>query len=250
MSEHLENPQTHPRRMTLRQVRTHLNLQPKRFTINKYIPNICTGAYFSPEVDMTESDPVLGGDTGPAYQFEEVNLSTITYDDVVLFCDAEIPFWIPYDITEHTIRFHPCGIRRKVGERWTYHMGSMRKSSVYQYRKSCANSNMDVIDDTYRQLEDKTGQIKELVVASNVYEVKMNKKMKLRNGDRREIKVRKFTGTETEMILNNELAHEASMFYYKLFMWRVDENIHHKHSWNGSVEISEVPPTNFEIENS
>ena len=152
MPEHLENPQTQPRRMTLATIRARLNERPERFTLNKHVANFCQGERNEGQIygNMTFFDDRFAVQS--PYPYDVVDLSTITTDDVVLFADADIPFWIPYEITEHTIQFKPCGICRKIGEREIFGIRRNHIASRYQYHKRPMNISMDIIDDFWNAL--------------------------------------------------------------------------------------------------
>lgn len=226
MPEHLENPQTQPRRMTLATIRARLNERPERFTLNKHVANFCQGERNEGQIygNMTFFDDRFAVQS--PYPYDVVDLSTITTDDVVLFADADIPFWIPYEITEHTIQFKPCGICRKIGEREIFGIRRNHIASRYQYHKRPMNISMDIIDDFWNALpfEEKATSERELNVRIQVsqHSVWMRRKMCLRNGDRREIKVRKFTGTEAQMIIAPylEYGHETSHRITTVHMWK------------------------------
>lgn len=230
---------------TMREFRDRLNMNPTRFTLNKYIPIINTGEYLGDDRIFWDRFAEEVGQDIP-YEHEEVNLSTITEDDVVLFADSNFPFWTAHrtfnsdesTITEHKITFRPCGVRRKIGEHVIQHMGRLVRTGNYEfwnkpinYRTTThGNAFCEVHDDFYRFLPDRTDKQKVLSLSVNTAEfnghekIVMNRKMCCRNGERREIKVRKFTGSDDEMRLWDDHGKEAMHRVFHPDTWRVNDN--------------------------
>ncbi len=242
--EGLERPRI-SRNGTLREFRARLNLEPTRFIIGKAIFPFCQGErdddriYGEQEVFI---DRFLGQNEN-FYQYEEVNLSTITMNDVVLFADADIPFWIPLKITDKTVQFIPCAINKKIGEHKVFGIRRDPNASKYQFAKKPMDSIMEIDDDYYENwyeyadnmMEARGEELSaenpyypfphpekrefEVFVYAHSYTFSVKKKMVLRNGETREIKVRKFTGTEEEMVLNTREGEETSHLVYRLNKW-------------------------------
>lgn len=189
-----------------------------------------------------------------------MNLSEITENDVVLFADSNFPFWTAHKrhnsdeetITEHKITFRPCGVRRKIGEHVIEHMGRLVRSGNYEFWNKPINYRTDmngfafceVHDDFYRGLDDRTDRQKILRLGVNTAEftgdqkIVMNRKMCCRNGERREIKVRKFTGEPEEMVLWDDHGKEAMHRMFHAEIWRVNMNYYHM---RGSfIEVSPI----------
>lgn len=154
------------------------------------------------------------------YQYEEVNLSSIEMGDVIIFNDCLIPFWTPYKITKKTIILTPCAVNRKIGKRLTIRARDTQGTMAFEgYKPEYGFTNRPLksinnfIVDSSEDVECLCGKTvcecneKVEIVDASIFEhhmrIKFNKRTTRRNGIHQEIKVRKFTGTEDQMILHN-----------------------------------------------
>lgn len=233
--EGLERP---PR--NLREFRARLNLEPDRFTIGKFLFPYCQGErdegrlYGETNVFL---DRFLGEE--PLYPYEEVNLSTITMEDVVLFADADIPFWIAKSMTEKTITFTPCAIWKRIGVHNVYGIRWNHLANKYQYAKRPMTRRMDICDKY--TIEHPNGKYMEKILTveathGNEPVFTVRKTKILRNGQQLQIKVRKFTGTEEQMVLMNDFGHETSHKVYDVYMYRRGITLHTKCARHGGWE--------------
>jgi len=236
--EGLERPQI-PRRGTLVEFRARLNLEPTRFIIGKTLFPYCQGERDEGRI-YGESGVFLDRFLGeePLYQYEEVNLSTITENDVVLFSDADIPFWIAKSITEKTITFTPCAIWKRIGVHNVYGIRGDHRANKYQYMRRPMRNSMDICDKYWIEHPNRENMEKILTVEGNennapVFTVRKNKF--LRNGEQLPIKVRKFTGTDEQMVLMNDFGHETSHKVYDVIMYRRGITLHAK-NWHNEWE--------------
>lgn len=236
-----------PDRGTLREFRNRMNRNPTRFIIDKYIPIINTGEYYDDNNRIFYDRIVANEGYDYLYEYEEVNLSSITEGDVVLFSDSNIPFWTAHrtqreeahdikTITAQKITFRPCGIRRKIGEHVVHSDGRLHRTGNFQFWNKPIGYHttmtgdvfLEVYDDFYRSFNDKTDKQKVVKLGMNtlhflgVPHITMNRKMICRNGERREIRVRKFTGTEAEMQIHDDQGREAMFRLFHQIMWKIN----------------------------
>lgn len=232
--EGLERP---PR--NLREFRARLNLEPTRFTIGKKLYPFCQGDEIDPDnrYDRVFIDRFLGYEERiqQVYPYEEVDLSTITENDVVLFADADIPFWIANSMTEKTITFTPCAIWKRIGQQNIYGVRWNPIANIYQYTKRPMRRSMDICDKYWIEHPNRATMKKIICVESNAGNEPLftiRKTKILRNGQQLPIKVRKFTGTEEQMVLIDTISHETSHRVYDVSMFREGITLHFKNWYN------------------
>lgn len=142
----------------------------------------------------TKETPELNIPVSQVYHYEEVNLSTIKMGDVIILSDkAELPFWTPKKITDQKILFVPCAISEIVGAIDNLEDEddeTLWKLYKFIYTNKPEKSIMDV---SYHNATF-------LICSCRHHDNKVKNKLKiLKNGDRQEIKVRKYTGTPNDM---------------------------------------------------
>jgi hypothetical protein len=224
------NPEGLERPRNLREFRARLNLEPDRFTIGKTLYPYCQGDEISRN-ERVFIDRFLGyeNEIQQAYPYEEVSLSSITMNDVVLFADADIPFWIAHSMTEKTITFTPCAIWKRIGQHEVYGIRANHIANIYQYAKRPMRRSMDICDKYWIEHPERETMRKIICVESNANNdplFTIRKTKILRNGQQLPIKVRKFIGTEEQMTLIDEIGQETSHRVYDVIMYRKERTLY------------------------
>jgi uncharacterized protein YuzE len=133
------------------------------------------------------------------YEYEEVAITTLQMGDVILLDElGDIPFWTPSKITNSKITFSPCALKKVVD--WSM-FGYTNYSKMYQLTYKREPDNFSHYGNRV-QWGESGNSTRRVRTGGNgpINAIKtMNKQKILRNGERQEIRVRKYTGTDEDL---------------------------------------------------
>ncbi len=133
------------------------------------------------------------------YDYEEVAITSLQMGDVILLDELyDIPFWTPRKIMNSKIIFTPCAVKKIVDESWGQHP---RYSKMYDitYKREPAIFGQIGARIQWGESGKSTRRLRTGVNGSIKVNKTMNKEKILRNGERQEIRVRKYTGTDDDL---------------------------------------------------
>lgn len=135
------------------------------------------------------------------YEYEEVAMTTLQMGDVILLDDVyDIPFWTPSKITNCKITFSPCALKKIVDESWGQHP---HYTKMYELTYKREPDNFSHYGNRV-QWGESGNSTRRVITGGNgrINAIKtMNKEKILRNGERQEIRVRKYTGTDEDLLI-------------------------------------------------
>jgi len=131
------------------------------------------------------------------YDYEEVAITSLKMGDVILLDGLyDIPFWTPKKISNSKIIFAPCAVKRIVDLSWQYTHPHYSKNYHILYKREPETFSPE---GSWIQWGNSGKSKRRLRTGGNgnIRAIRtMNKQKILRNGERQEIRVRKFTGND------------------------------------------------------
>lgn len=134
------------------------------------------------------------------YDYEEVAMTTLQMGDVILMDEVyDIPFWTPKKITNSKIIFAPCAVKKIVDASRFYTNPRYSKNYDITYKREPETFSPE---GSWIQWGESGKSKRRLRAGGNGIIRAMttkNKEKILKNGDRQEIRVRKYTGNDEDL---------------------------------------------------